>query len=176
MSKDLEQKEFSEAEFEKFSEKNICKNIGQSLASVAEMEIADSMSKDKLDNENTDAKAVTGINSENIKELQESTVNHIQSRDKPSPVERVGGKMFFDKPFVKDQVKKIPNSVRLKEKVVTVLDLSNPKELEEFNRLLNLYAQDLSSISNLNYQLKTFENTWKALVFYDVFEFQNPLL
>ena len=84
--------------------------------------------------------------------------------------------MFFDKPFVKDQVKKIPNSVRLKEKVVTVLDLSNPKELEEFNRLLNLYAQDLSSISNLNYQLKTFENTWKALVFYDVFEFQNPLL
>ena len=56
MSKDLEQKEFSEAEFKKFSEKNICKNIGQSLASVAEMEIADSMSKDKPDNENTEAR------------------------------------------------------------------------------------------------------------------------
>lgn len=113
---------------------------------------------------------LTKIREENDAELKRRNVNT------PQFLESINGKVYFDSPFIANQFKKLPQTTKIRQKVVKVFDLSINTQLEEFNTLLNTYIYDFSNIGNFNYQLQTFEsaNTWKALVMYDLLEFQNP--
>lgn len=100
----------------------------------------------------------------------------ITSNNIPKNTYRSAKKEYFDKPFIKNQYKTMPNTCRLKRTVVNVYNLDDKEDLEKFNGLLNDCAQEFTNITNLRHQIKFTENTgtWKVLVLYDVLEFENP--
>lgn len=177
-------KELSAEEFAKLTNENVIsrgKNFDKSKADYAEEYPQSTLEMHSVDKSKVSENSQSDISISNS-DIQSRSISCIPS-DLPRDVthtetDKLGNTIcFYDKPFIQDQLKTFPSTVRLLQKKVEVLDLGNEKEAMRFNELLNIVAKPFSNISNFTYSIKAFDNiaTWKALVAYDILEFKNPL-
>lgn len=176
-------KELSTEEFAKLTNENVVSR-GKTF-DESQSDYAEKYPQSTLEMHSIDKSKVSETSSDsNIfsSELQIKALPTVSS-DLPRSItttetDKFGNKVcFYDKPFVQEQLKTFPNTVRIFQKKVEVFDLGNEKELTRFNDLLNIVSKPFSNISNFTYNIKAFDNiaTWKALVAYDILEFKNPL-
>ncbi len=111
--------------------------------------------------------------SDSLKTIQNNILNINEKKKKDQKNQHAD---FIDTP-ISSQQKTDPNQKFLDKIVTKVLDLSNPKDLEEFNRLLNAHSNPKGNIQLSIVDRKYNEHEGKFIVFimYNIFKFINPL-
>lgn len=152
--------------------------MGESFSGTIEDEFRDGFKTSEKENEEIRKeadKAEGEISKSNTQQLiyPDNLENLIRNSNQQ---EKSNKKVYQDKPFIKNQAKISRHSIRVKERLINVFDLSKEEDLKKLNELSNQSIKEDTSIENLvlREHFSEKDGTWKILATYDILEFTNP--
>lgn len=80
---------------------------------------------------------------------------------------------WLDRPSIRDQAAKVPESVRMVDPTTVVLDLSDAKDLQEYNRIHKAAMSDAPTLAVIECERNFFQGRYSALVTYSKIQYQK---